>query len=258
MDKDLALYIIEQAYKIGVPALKFNWRGESTLHQNFTEILKRVKTDYFFYDVIVNTNGNVPDDALEGLRYTTKVVISLDAFGKDLYASLRKKGDIRTVINTINYLIDSGHNNIWVRRIKTKANENEDYFAIAKNIFGDKVKVSEHYCFDRNLAESYQVKEHSKTRRYCAYPSQRLVISTEGNIYPCCVDYFETMPLGNILDDDLQSIWRSYQLTKLRVALKYNNIGNMTEQCKNCTSFMAYNTPEREAVTDTQCQLKKE
>ncbi len=39
MNTDLALKIIDQAASIGVPALKFNWRGESTIHHDYSKIL---------------------------------------------------------------------------------------------------------------------------------------------------------------------------------------------------------------------------
>jgi len=253
MEKDLALYIIEQAHFIGIPALKFNWRGEATLHPDFTEIMKFAKKKDF-YDIIINTNGNVPDSALEGLKLATKIIVSLDTFGKDQYAKLRKKGDLRTVINTINYLIDSGHNNISVRRVLTKENNNEDFHHIAKTVFGDKVKTSEHHCFDRNTLESYSITKLDKKRTYCGYPSQRLVIGTNGDVFPCCVDYFETMKLANIEKDDLQTIWEDIILYNLRKNLKQNIFFKNT-QCLDCTSFMAYNVPERELIEPERIEI---
>lgn len=253
MSTNLAMQLIDEAEEIGIPALKFNWRGESTLHQDFSKILKYANKKKSFYEIIVNTNGNIPEHSFQGLLYSTKVIVSLDAFGKNLYAIMRKKGDIRTVINTVNRLVEKGHDNVWVRRVLTKENKNEDYYAIAKGIWGNKIKIAEHYCFDRGEIKNYQFKNRRKNQRtYCGYPSQRLLIATDGAIYPCCVDYYETMQLGMYPEDSLIDTWKSNWLCKLRHNLRNHIITDTMEQCKYCTSFMAYDAFERQFVQDRQ------
>ena len=250
MNTDLAKRMIDEADDMGIPALKFNWRGESTLHQDFTEILKYANHKKSFYDIIVNTNGNVPDHAMKGLLYTSKVVVSVDAFGKDTYRTMRKGGDIRTVCNTINYLIEHGHDNIWIRRVITKKNQQEEFVQIAKDAFGDKVKISEHYCFDRNKKETHQTTKKTTKRLYCGYPSQRLVIATDGMVYPCCVDYDESMPVGDVSKMGLMDIWQSPKMVDLRFLLRKKQFEPWMDQCENCTSWMSYDSIERQFIQD--------
>lgn len=250
MEPDLAIFLIDYAANVGIPALKFNWRGESTLHQNFTHILKYAREKNAFHDILINTNGNVPDHALRGLLYATKIVVSLDAFGKNLYAIMRTRGDIRTVIDTVNYLVERGHKNVWVRRVITKDNKHEPYYSIAKALWDDKVKIAEHYCFDRTNVTDLK-KQNQAKRKYCGYPSQRLVVATDGSVFPCCVDYYQTMLLGKVPKDDLLGIWRnSKNLIALRKNLRSNHIDELMPQCMNCTSYMAYDVAEREKVQD--------
>lgn len=250
MSTDLALQLIDEADEIGIPALKFNWRGESTLHQDFTKILKYANHKKSFFEIIVNTNGNIPDHAFKGLLYTTKVIISLDAFGKNLYAKMRKRGDIRTVMTTINNLIDCGHKNIWVRRVLTPDNKNEDFVTIAKTAWGDKVNIAEHYCFDRGEKKTHQINRRVNQRTFCGYPSQRLLVTTDGKFYPCCVDTYETMLLGQYPKQSIMDIWKSDEIIFLREDLRKHNFKNDLEQCKYCTSFMAYDAFERQFIQD--------
>ena len=253
MSTELVLQLIDEAEEIGIPALKFNWRGESTLHQDFTQVLKYASRKSAFYEIIINTNGNIPDHAFAGLLYSTKVIVSLDAFGKNLYATMRRNGDIRTVIETVNRLVDRGHNNVWVRRVITKENQGENYFHIAQGIWGNKVKIAEHYCFDRNEKKKHQVKNQKiKHRKYCGYPSQRLLVASDGRIFPCCVDYYETMPLGKFPDNSIMDIWKSNRLSKLRHDLRNSSFNEFMHQCKNCTSYMAYDAYERQFIQDRQ------
>lgn len=242
MPIEFAKQIINIAAVLHIPALKFNWRGESTLHPFFAEIV-RYASQFNFYEIIVNTNGNCLEKSLEGLKYVTKVIVSIDSIDPITYKEMRVKGDLAQAINTVNYLIKIGHRNIHVRRVKTEQNKDESYYHLAKTLWGDKIKVSEHICFDRN---KYDYKGYDKMKRiYCGYPSQRLIISTNGDIFPCCVDYYETMPLGNISKDDLLNVWNSNKLNSIRRNLKNNDVKNFPKQCRNCTSWMSYDVFER-------------
>lgn len=244
MDFELAIKIINEASNLGVPALKFNWRGEPTLHPQFSSIIKYARKTKQFHELLINTNGNVPTDAIEGLTFCTKVMFSVDSFNEDIYKKCRTRGNLREVIHIIKLLIDRGHENIWVRRVINEHNKYEDFAKDARKIFKNKVFVAEHYAFER--AKDYKI---DAGRVYCGYPSQRLTINTSGKVYPCCVDYNQTMMIGDITVQRLKDIWASSAINILRDNLKINNIPNNT-QCMNCTSYMAYNSDKRAKVHD--------
>lgn len=251
MDYELACNIIDDAVSINVPALKFNWRGESTLHQHFVDILKYAKHKRSFYDIIVNTNGNCPESSLPGLMYATKVIVSLDTIGRENYKQHRPRGNLQNVFNTIEYLLARGHEGVVVRRVITKDNKRENFKDAILKLFGNLISISEHYCFDRNKSSAHQivntehnVQKNPQGRVYCCYPSQRIVIATDGKMFPCCVDYNQTMLLGIYPKDSLSTAWNSMKIIQLRNMLRENMIP--PTQCQDCTSFMAYNCKERE------------
>jgi radical SAM protein with 4Fe4S-binding SPASM domain len=86
-------------------------------------------------------------------------------------------------------------------------------------------------------------------RQYCCYPSQRIVVSVNGDMFPCCVDYKETMPLGNVRSITIMDAWRGRAVERLRKNLRVNTF-QYGAQCFECTSFMAYKAKEREYVQD--------
>lgn len=254
MPKELAIKIIDEAQYIGVPALKMNWRGESTLHPDYTEILKRTTCGNGFHDVLVNTNANCKETAVNGLFLASKVMVSLDSVNPSTYQKMRVSGRLTVALETISKLVLMKHPNIWVRRVITKDNENENFSRDVKNLFGDNVRVSEHQCFDRNVDEHHQISDPLRFERtYCGYPSQRMMIASDGTVYPCCVDYDGTMSMGKYPEQSLLEIWNGEKFKKLRNELR-NNIFN-SNTCKNCTSWMAYKSKNRDLVQDREITL---
>jgi len=286
MPKKMAFKIIEQAAELGVPALKFNWRGESTLHPDYSEILKYSSNQFsvkcghagsphkgrewvnnklgsgisdlagafadmrpMFHELLVNTNANCSKKALPGLMAATKVMVSLDSMDHNTYKIMRRGGDLQKAKEVIWNLVMQGHKNVWVRRVMTKDNEHEDFYGDVRKEWGDQVHISEHYCFDRNEAESHEVvTENHDSRQYCGYPSVRLVVAASGMVYPCCIDLHQEMPLGDINKESLKDIWNGDKIKVLRKELREGTF--QSNICKNCQSWMAYKSPKREFVQD--------
>jgi len=242
--------IISQASAIGIPALKFNWIGEPTLHPDFNLIMAEARMKDF-HDLIVNTNGNYRKEKNEGLIFATKVIYSIDSLNPLTYPKIRCQGNLNHVILNIKDLLKRGHRDVCLRKTITKENQNEDFERDVKRIFGNKIKTSEHYVFDRKLQKSCN-RDNKKIaikldRVYCGYPSQRLIIDTNLDVYPCCVDYRRTMKLGNIKKDSLIKIWYSDKLNDIREQLMKGRT-YVSKSCQDCRSWMAYNHKYRRMV----------
>ena len=267
MPKDMAFKIIAECAELGVPALKFNFKGESVLHPSYGDIIEhaakfgrcgqascRYKA---FHDLLANTNGNIPDalwdSGIRGLMACTKVMVSLDSLDYQIYSKVRVGLDLDRVKDVIDELVRRGHPDLWVRRVVCKSNKDEDFVSAAKKRWPAGVKVSEHFAFDRNhyAQEEMTGDDYTKwPRKYCGYPSQRVVLEASGSYVPCCVAWEgEFQPgagrwPGLNIKDYWKSSWRKQLTQELRGGV-FNN-----SKCKNCTSFMAYDRPERSFVED--------
>lgn len=239
---NLAMDIIDQAHEIGVPAVKMNWRGEPTIHPMFSSILEYAKS-VGFLDILVNTNGNFPECAIDGLLCATKVMVSLDSMEQLTYKKMRPGGNLMRVLNNVEKLLRMGHGNVWVRRVVTEDNKTEDFVGRVRAALGNQVKISEHAVFERSESVDTPTE-----RTYCGYPSQRLVIAHNGDIFPCCVDYFETLKLGNINKDSIIDVWNGAKMEQLRQGLKTGE--RYPGQCADCRSWMGYADKRRELVAD--------
>lgn len=255
MPTEIALKIIDQCAEIGVPALKFNWRGESTLHKEYSRIVRYAADKAVFLELLANTNANCSYRAIEGLMACTKVMVSLDSMDPDIYQKMRVGGNLERAKQVISILVGRGHPNLWIRRVLTKLNEKENFFHAVKKEWGDKVKTSEHFCFDRNKTKQTEVSgcEHDgdyTERQYCGYPSQRIVIASTGLAYPCCIDLHETMPIGDLRRESIGDIWNGSRTRELRATLRGLDTKEWSQTCRNCESWMSYRAPQREFVQD--------
>jgi radical SAM protein with 4Fe4S-binding SPASM domain len=246
--------IIDDAASIGVPALKFNWRGESTIHPEYSKILtyaaaKIIRSGPAFFDLLVNTNANCKPEAIDGLMAATKCMVSLDTTLPEIYKIQRAGGNLDLAISVIKELIKRGHPNLWIRRVVTKENCHENFKENVDKIFGGKgYFVAEHQCMDRGDGAHQTHNPLSYERTYCGYPSQRIMVASDGLCYPCCVDTNGEMPIGNIMKQSIKQIWDGEPMRKLRDELKQNDF--KSEICKKCESWMAYKAPQRESVQD--------
>jgi radical SAM protein with 4Fe4S-binding SPASM domain len=268
MPKEMAFKIIDQAAMLGVPALKFNWRGESTMHPDYSEILFYARhhcrwfpelerpTWEHFHEILVNTNANCPDKSIDGLMAATKVMVSLDSMVPETYAKMRVGGKLERAKEVIQELIRRGHPNLWIRRVLTKENKTENFAGQVRAEFGELVHVSEHFCFDRNANRQHEQAgcDHDvgMARTYCGYPSQRIVIASSGRAYPCCIDLHEEMPIGDINRQSLKEIWEGDPMRKLRADLRANTFPS--KACKTCQSWMSYDAPQRDFVQDREAK----
>lgn len=268
MPADMAFLIIQQAAALGVPALKFNWRGESTMHPQYAEILqfasqmRRIPpaqpglngaASRAFHDMLVNTNANCKPEAVNGLMFATKVMVSLDSLVPETYSKMRVNGNLDRAIEVVRELIRRRHPNVWVRRVITLQNQDENFAGQARAMFGPDVHISEHACFDRNTDERHQTNGYEYDRTYCGYPSQRMMIASDGTVFPCCVDYDGTMPMGKFPHQNIFQIWHGDRFRTLRSELRGNTF--KSKACANCTSWMAYKAPERSLVQDKEIKV---
>lgn len=263
MDTDMAIAIIDDAAAIGVPALKFNWRGESTLHPDYTHILSYARGKISrgasarpaFMDLLVNTNGNCKSGALRGLMMATKVMISLDSTVPTTYAKMRVQGDFGLAMHTCRELIRLKHPNLWIRRVITKDNRDEPFAANLRSMLGKGgFKIAEHFAFDRGDSK-HALHEAQYDRTYCGYPSQRIMVASNGDCYPCCVDTDGTMPVGKFSPayPNLSAIWHGDRMRTLRAELRADEF--KSDICKSCESWMAYDAPQRASVHDKEVTI---
>lgn len=69
----------------------------------------------------------------------------------------------------------------------------------------------------------------------CTAPSTTCVISAKGNVVLCYEDYLETIVMGNVRENSIESIWNSDTFRQIRTKLASGD-RTVTEICKKCNN----------------------
>lgn len=251
----MAIRLIDEASSLGIPAIKFHGRGDGIHHKDYSKIILYARSKMNFKELLVNTHGMASPEKIDGLMAADKVMISLDSTAPERYEKMRVGGRLSNAIWTVHELLRRGHQNVWVRRVITQENKDEPFVENCKRIFGPKVHVSEHFAFPgRNDAFDDTVNPESWPRKYCSYPSTRLMVLANGDVVPCCVDWRAEMIVGNINKQSLIEIWNGEAIRKLRSELRANKFTSSI--CKNCTSFQSFDVRQRDFVSDIEGAAK--
>ena len=61
-----------------------------------------------------------------------------------------------------------------------------------------------------------QLKQPKPTQNFCDSVVNVMTIRWDGTVVPCCYDLTTIMPLGNLLEEELEDIWNNERYGKLR------------------------------------------
>ena len=246
----LAEKIIHEAHSIGVNSLKFNYRGESTLHPDFERITAYAKSlagGMTFIDRVTNSNFNFRidnDSIFRSLCNQTKVKISFDSFRKDIFESQRRGSNYeKTLANIDKFYNFPGRNNIMVvQAVRTKQNENEDLEYEIKSRWKEAVVSIRDVVGGRVGTDlsSVVIKDRDDSERQsCRQAQARLMIHWDGRVGPCCPSIDNSLIIGDANKQHILEIWKSKIALELRKSLK-NKTAFDKHPCNGCSSFETY------------------
>ena len=71
----------------------------------------------------------------------------------------------------------------------------------------------------------------SCAKNYCDDTFNTITVRSDGDVLACCYDLTGQNPMGNILKDDLLSIWNNTQYLDLRRSIEERSFNSL---CSNC------------------------
>ncbi|MBL0059166.1 MAG: radical SAM protein [Elusimicrobia bacterium] len=229
--------------KADLPSVKFNFRGEPTLHPQIAEFV-RLARESGIMDVQFNTNGTMLNEKLSKDLISAGLVrikFSLDSMNPSLYNSVRKGADYK---KTLGHILDflrirnelgSAFPSVMVQMVFMSMNQNElmDYI----HFWQDKVNrigISRYRSGNNESGEDAQVNVPVQTERFpCPQLWQRLVILFDGTVLMCCGDHHSKNPIGDIKTRSIRDIWHSPELSAMR-RLHSEHRYDEIEACKGC------------------------
>ena len=246
MDEQLAFSLIDQAAELGIPSIKFNWRGEPLLHPKLPHIIQYAKSKGIL-DTIINTNAtqltpkNIDLLLNSGIDY---IIFSFDGGTKSTYEKNRLSrfepnnfedvvGNIRNFCNEqskrgqafpwtrvqmvltpdaineqVQYkeLFDEYVDEVCVNNYDERGLGTEIMNPVDKEKFNHKVQK---YHLPN---DSHYIKIDtgeilvSKSRKACDQPFQRLLVTYDGRVSMCCFDWGSRHTIGFVSDKSFDDI----------------------------------------------------
>ncbi len=236
----------------------FYFQGEPFINRDIYELINFAKEKKVYS--ITSSNGhyftkeNVQKVIKSGLN---NLIISIDGTTQEIYEKYRVNGSLNKVIEGIRLLVSEKQNEksklpkLTLQFLVTAENEHQIKAAkkLAKELNADQIsfKTAQIYDFKngnplipknekysrykKQKDSTYKIK--SKLKNRCWRMWGQPVITTTGDVVPCCFDKDASYKMGNLNDKSFKEIWQSeeYQNFRKKVFQDRKSI----DICRNCT-----------------------
>ena len=231
-------------------------QGEPFIHPNLIEWIEMLNTKRLF--TVVSTNAQLIDEKIAErivLSGLSKIIIALDGLTQQSYSVYRRGGFVDKVYNSIDYLqkAKKKHNIstpiIVAQFLAFKHNQSEINSLKQLKLRGVnsvEVKIPQ---FDLESHKIVQPSSEKKLTRYfpnngnlvikskryshCWRIWSSMVISWDGNSYPCCFDKDGDFEIGSVNNLGLEYIWKSDSFMSVRKNILKRR--QSIKMCNNCT-----------------------
>jgi len=251
---DRAIKIIDQCIDLKVPSVSFTQRGEPTLNKHLPEMIERcVKGGILDTRIVTNAQSPHKDMLIKlaesGIHF---LIISLDGMSPESFETYRRGSNFYTIMKNVFTILEwkrkhkSSFPVLRVQCVRTKYNEHEiddflKFWSAIPEI--DDVRVSDitnREYGKKEVSTLFAGDQVSTARKLCPQPRVRLVFTDKAdNAYPCCHDWREAYPMGNIDNESLLDIWNGAPLEALREIHKKGKHDSV-DMCRGCGEKASY------------------
>ncbi|MBQ0141460.1 MAG: radical SAM protein [Prevotellaceae bacterium] len=247
-----------------VHTMQFYFQGEPLLNPDLPKMIALAHKRHIYTVVSTNAQALTPFLAQQlteaGLN---RIIVSIDGFSQKSYEQYRKGGSLHEAMDGLQYLHDAqqGHQPwIELQVLRLRSNEHEwdfvrhNYRHMGANSLTFKtaqfidfengnplMPSNPKYCRYEQQADGRYHLKHSRNgaqstiHNPLSTPCHRLwtgcVITTTGEVLPCCYDKQSRYSFGNILQQDIQTIYHSDKAQSFRRRVLK---GNAIDICQNC------------------------
>jgi radical SAM protein with 4Fe4S-binding SPASM domain len=251
MDYDMAVSIASQLRGITLSAWLY-FQGEPMMHPRFFEITALFRK----MNPVISTNGHFLDLeschrlASSGIK---RIIIPYDGITPAVYNLYRRGGDhvrVTEGIRTLASVIRTQHSSmkIELQFLLHRDNEHEKAAVAAfAGSVGARFRVKSMQVLDSERAGQWMAAEKGRSRylqsgeewkvtglpaRGCMRMWTTPVITTDGDVLPCCFDKNGTHAMGNLNSSTIREIWdgKNYRVFRGNVI---RNRG-LTDICRDC------------------------
>lgn len=256
MDLELYKKIINEAAP-NLLNLILYFQGEPFLSPTIFEMIHYANAKQIF--TTTSTNAQAIDKTLakkiveSGLQ---KLIISLDGVTQKTYEKYRVGGNLDKTLQAIKFITEEkklqnkNFPKLEVQMIVFRHNEHEieQFKKLCKKLKVQKItiKTAQIYNYTKKVNLIPTIKKYSrykfvngnwtlkhKLHNRCLRMWQGAVITTDGELLPCCFDKNATYSYGNLTKKSLKELWYSEKALSFRKQLLHNR--TQIDICQNCS-----------------------
>ncbi len=235
------------------------FQGEPLINKNFSEIVRYARSKNLLTSTSTNAqllNDKRAKELVEsGLD---KLIVSIDGATQETYEAYRVGGKLEKATRAVELVnkwkkeLNSPSPFIEIQFIVFKTNEHEldEMKVLAKKLGADKLtfKTAQLYNYEEgnpllttiDKYARYEKREDgkyhlkAKMHNHCRRLWQGSVLSSRGDVLPCCFDKDSDFSFGNLNDDSFAEIHGGDKAQAFRKAILTDR--KQFEMCRNCTA----------------------
>lgn len=254
LDEELAKRLMREGIALGVENITFFATGEPFIVGNLADYIRYAKELGYKY-VFLTSNGalakpevakKVIDAGLDSIKF------SINAGTKENYKVVHGRDDFDKVVFNVQWFYDYKIKNnlnikLYCSMVPTKQNKDE-YDALMSLIgycLDDGIHKRECSNQGGNMIENNEITEINPNnilgtlrsnqisdKKICPDPFNRLVISSEGYLTACVVDYQNALIIADLHNTTIEEAWNSEKFVQLRQ--KHLDGKQENTLCYNC------------------------
>lgn len=226
--------------------------GEPFINKRLVEMIRYTKAKLPRTPVNVSTNGSLihPAKAQELIDVgLDKINIDIDGATKDTFEQVRIGLDYEQVVENARYLMklkrSSGSRKPEITVTIINMDQTRDEIEAFKQLWGpiaDHVVVQSYTTWtgsveDRNVGEQEQRSDAGGFTFPCKHPWEEFVISHDGRVSICCLDFDFKVVVGDVNHQSIQSIWNSDPIQQIRERMIENRYDELS-LCSKCNNYI--------------------
>ena len=233
--------------------IQFYFQGEPLLNKELPRMVAEAHEAGLY--TIVSTNGQsmTPEMAEELVKAgLSRIIVSMDGLTEASYGAYRVGGSLEKCKAALRYLREAkdkldGHMTIELQCLRLKTNEHEwrEFRRVYKALGADRLAFKTAQLYDysegNNLMPSdprwsrYKRGKDGQWHRKplgkgCLRVWSGVVVSTNGEVLPCCYDKLHAHAYGNIMESSLEELFSNEKALAFRKAA----LKEIPQICKEC------------------------
>lgn len=244
--------------------MQFYFQGEPLLNKQLPEMIARAHHAGLY--TIVSTNAQALNKQMANSLVKSglsQIIVSIDGFSKESYTAYRAGGSLHKALEGLLFLRQAKDNwhspiRIELQVLRLRSNEHEwqwiqrNYKQLGATHLVFKTAQLYNYEHGHSLMPhderysrykkeadgTYRLYRSWLRKKWQVNPCFRLwsgcVISTTGEVLPCCYDKEHRYSLGNVMNQSLAKIYHSKKIDNLRKRILLHPL-SLLDMCENCT-----------------------